>query len=79
MKVSSVFEIELSAAPPLPEQTLIVPVGPDGLSTVRGEPTPCKPSKSFYDLAQGDLLMVHSVPRLIMAIQIIEDNRKSQE
>ncbi len=78
MKVSSVFEIELAAAPPLPEETVVVPVGSDGLSTLRCEPTPFKPSKSFYDLSQGDMLWVNAIPRQIMAIQIIEDHRKTE-
>ena len=77
MIVASVFEIELAPAPPLPEETVVVPVGADGLSTLKGEPTPFKPSKSFYDLSSGDMLWVNAVPRQIMAIQIIEDHRKT--
>ena len=78
MQVSSVFEIELAAAPPLPEETVVVPVGSDGLSTLRGEPTPFKSSKTFYDLSEGDMLWVNAIPRQIMAIQMIEDHRKPQ-
>lgn len=72
---STTFEIELEPIPPSDKETLVIPVGNDGLSTINNEPRPSG-NRTFYDLDWNDTLIVKGVKRTVLSVKILDQNNK---
>ena len=74
---STTFEIELETGNSHNKETLVIPVGDDGLSKIGNEPRP-ENGRTFYDISRGDTVLDMGVPRKILSIKILEQNGKGR-
>ena len=68
-KSPTTFDIDLEADSPFETLQLAVPVEPDGLSKVMPDCRPADPSKTFFDLDKGDVLLHEGKRKKIIAIR----------